>query len=265
MARFCSLFSGSSGNSTYVASSGGSAVLIDAGRSCKQIFAALAKRGIANESIGALLITHEHTDHISALRTLLKRLKIPLYASAGVLQKLTYMNVLPPDQLVFAVDDGQRFSVQGLEIEAFSTPHDSVQSLCYHIETSDERKIAVATDLGYITPRVHEMLRGCDLVMLESNYEQAMLSASHYPYYLKQRIASRDGHLSNDACAGELVALVEAGTTRLVLAHLSKENNTPDNAYQASRSTLAQAGMKENVDFMLHVAPRDEPSELVVL
>lgn len=265
MARFCSLFSGSSGNSTYISSSGGSAVLVDAGRSCKQIFSSLRQRDIEPETIKAMLITHEHTDHTSALGTLLKKLKIPVYASAGVLQKLAYQNLLPPDQLVFAVDDGQRFFVENLEIEAFATPHDSIRSLCYRVKTPDERKIAVATDLGYITQRVHHMLTGCDLVMLESNYEKAMLSASRYPYYLKQRIASKEGHLSNDACAEELIHLVDTGSTRLVLAHLSKENNTPDNAYQTAYSTLVSAGMQENVDFLLRVAPRDEPSELMVL
>lgn len=264
MAKFCTLFSGSTGNCTYIAGSD-TAVLVDAGRSCKQILAAMDARGIDPRTIQAILITHEHTDHISALKVFLKKYNVPVYASEEVLQKLLWDQVLLPEQARVAVTDRSRFAVGSFEIESFDTPHDSVHSLDYRICTADGRKIAVATDLGYITDAVREMLTGCDLVLLESNYDPNMLSVSAYPYHLKRRIASNTGHLSNEACAEELIHLVKTGSTRFVLGHLSQNNNTPDVAYQASFSQFVLHKMKENIDFVLKVAPRLAPLEMVVL
>lgn len=110
--------------------------------------------------------------------------------------------------------------------------------------------------MGYISENVAQMLRGCDLVMLESNYEPGMLSACDYPYYLKRRIASNTGHLSNEVCAQELIELVRTGSTRFVLGHLSQNSNTPENAYQASYCALTAGGMREGIDFTLTVASR---------
>lgn len=264
MARFCSLFSGSSGNSTYINSSD-TAILIDAGRSCKQLMQAMEARGIDPKTLRALLITHEHSDHISGLRVLLKRLKIPIFASSEVLEKLTWNQLLADDQEVYPLEGGTKFSVGSLEIDSFDTPHDSVHSLGYRISTPDSRKMIVATDLGYIRENVREMLTGCDLVMLESNYDERMLSASDYPYYLKKRIASNTGHLSNEDCTNELIRLVRSGSTRFILGHLSQNNNLPELAYQTAFSALEMNGMREGIDFTLKVASRSEPSEMVVL
>ncbi|MEM1484783.1 MBL fold metallo-hydrolase [Oscillospiraceae bacterium PP1C4] len=264
MARFCTLFSGSNGNSTYISGSD-TAVLIDAGRSCKQLMAAMDGRGIDPKSLQAVLVTHEHTDHISGLRVLLGKLKIPVYASHAVLEKLKWEGVLLPDQPAVAIDGGAKLSIGSLEIDSFDTPHDSVHSLGYRITTPDGRRLIVATDLGYISDGVREMLTGCDLVMLESNYEAGMLSTCAYPYYLKQRIASNLGHLSNDDCAGELVRLVKSGSTRFVLGHLSQNSNTPANAYQTSFSALTMNGMQLGKDYTLQVASRSGPSDMVVL
>lgn len=264
MARFCTLFSGSSGNSTYIAASD-SAVLVDAGRSCKQLLAAMESRGIEPRSIGAVLVTHEHTDHVSGLRVLLKKLGVPLYATPEVLERLRWDGVLVPGQEAHPVEPGTRLTVGSLEIDSFDTPHDSAHSVGYRIRTPDGRRLAVATDMGYISENVARMLRGCDLVMLESNYEPGMLSACDYPYYLKRRIASNTGHLSNEVCAQELIELVRTGSTRFVLGHLSQNSNTPENAYQASYCALTAGGMREGIDFTLTVASRSGPSEMVVL
>ena len=196
LARFCTLFSGSSGNSTYIAASD-SAVLVDAGRSCKQLLAAMESRGIEPRSIGAVLVTHEHTDHVSGLRVLLKKLGVPLYATPEVLERLRWDGVLVPGQEAHPVEPGTRLTVGSLEIDSFDTPHDSAHSVGYRIRTPDGRRLAVATDMGYISENVAQMLRGCDLVMLESNYEPGMISECDYPYYIKRRIASNTGHLSN--------------------------------------------------------------------
>lgn len=264
MARFCTLFSGSSGNSTYISGSD-SAVLIDAGRSCKQLLAAMDARSIDPKSIQGILITHEHTDHISGLRVLLKKIKAPVYASEAVLEKLVWDKVIEENQPRIALDDGGHVTVGSLEIDSFDTPHDSIHSLDYRVTTPDGCRLAVATDLGYITDSVRAMLTGCDLVMLESNYDLRMLGASDYPYYLKQRIASNVGHLSNEDCAEELIGLVKTGSTRFVLGHLSQNNNMPQLAYQTSFSAFLMNGMREGTDFSLRVASRSGPSEMVVL
>ena len=207
MARFCTLFSGSNGNSTYISGSD-TALLVDAGRSCKQLMSAMDARGIDPKSIQAILITHEHTDHVSGLRVFLKKIKVPVYAAREVLDRLCWDNIFSPEQPLFAVEDGARFQVGALEIESFDTPHDSVHSLGYRISTPDGRRLTVATDLGYISDPVRERLTGSDLVLIESNYDQRMLSVSDYPYQLKKRIASNIGHLSNEDCSGELSRLV---------------------------------------------------------
>lgn len=264
MARFCTLFSGSAGNSTYISGSD-TAVLVDAGRSCKQLLAAMNSRGINPESIRAILVTHEHTDHISGLRVLLNKLKIPLYASKAVVEKLRWDGVVQEQQEVVELGGGHRFSVGSIEVDCFDTPHDSVHSLGYRFTAPDGRKLAVATDMGYITDTVRENLRGCDLVLLESNYDRNMLSVSDYPYYLKRRIASNTGHLSNEDCAAELAGLVRTGSTRFILGHLSQNNNVPELAYQTAHAAFASGGMREGIDYTLQVAPRSEPSEMVVL
>ena len=264
MARFCTLFSGSSGNSTWIGTSD-SAVLVDAGRSCKQLLGAMAARGIDPKSIGAVLVTHEHTDHVSGLRVLLKKLQVPLYASAEVLDRLRWEGVLSQEQKTVAVNGGDRFPVGSFAVDAFDTPHDSVHSLGDRCEAPDGRRMEVSTDLGYISDSVREKLLGCDLVLLESNYDRSMLSVSAYPYYLKRRIASNIGHLSNEDCAAELIPLVRNGSTRFILGHLSQNNNMPEIARQTAMAAFAAAGMREGIDFSLQVAPRSEPSEMVIL
>ena len=151
---------------------------------------------------------------------------------------------------------GCSVAVGGLEIASFSTPHDSVGSLGFTVTTPKGVRAGVATDLGVVTEKIAQSLTGCDLVLLESNYDEAMLKAGGYPYYLKRRILSENGHLSNDSCGELAVRLAQSGTTRFVLGHLSKENNFPDLAYQTTLSFLAAAGLKENFDFKLAVAPR---------
>ena len=264
MARFCTLFSGSSGNSTYLSGSD-TAVLVDAGRSCKQLLQAMEARQIDPRSLAAVLVTHEHVDHVSGLKVLLKKLKIPVYASPEVLEKLRWDGRLPEGQETHAVDPAQPFTVGSLGVECFDTPHDSVHSLGYRITTPDGLRLAVATDMGYISEQVRQVLTGSDLVLLESNYESSLLSLCDYPYYLKRRIASNTGHLSNDSCAQELVRLVRTGSTRLILGHLSENSNTPENAYQASACALELSGLREGLDYTLEVAPRHGPSRMVAL
>lgn len=254
MARYCPLFSGSSGNCTYIGTAEGG-ILVDAGVSAKRIETALRERDIEPHSIEAVFVTHEHIDHISGLRLLTKRYGWRVYASCGTLEAIADTRPLEP-QTVCEVIGETGVCAAGMEIRPFATSHDSRESLGFRITLPDGRRVAVATDTGVMTDTVRAALSGCDLVHIESNHDVRMLENGPYPYYLKRRILADTGHLSNDACAAELTALAQNGTTRFVLAHLSRENNLPEIAYMTAQAALCGAGMQENIDFLLQVAPR---------
>lgn len=255
MARFCTLFSGSKGNSFYIGS-GEVSILIDVGRSARQLEHALISNDLDVKGIKAIFITHEHSDHIKGLRILASRYNIRVYASKGTINILKKMEVLN-EKFSYDIIDENGIWVDGMFIIPFKTSHDSVESVGYIIKTTDGRKIVVVTDIGYISDTVRESIRGSDLVIIESNHDVRMLQNGNYPYYLKRRILSQTGHLSNEACARELPDFVRSGTTRFVLAHLSGENNVPELAYETSICSLNRAGMKKGIDFQLYVAPKE--------
>ena len=251
MARFWPLFSGSSGNCLYVGSGDGG-LLVDAGVSARRIERALWAREIDPGSIRAVLVTHEHIDHIAGLRVLCKRFRIPVYASVGTCEALRANNALEAETLCLPITDDQQ--VGGFTVVPFATSHDSRESYGYRITLPDDRCVGVATDLGVMTQTVRDHLRGCDLIHIESNHDVRMLENGPYPYPLKRRILSSLGHLSNEACARELPSLVRSGTTRIVLGHISRENNLPDLAYATARAELEACGMVENIDYVLQTA-----------
>lgn len=259
MARFCALYSGSSGNSLYVAS-GGAALLVDAGVSCKALLTALHQRELDVSSLAGILVTHEHIDHVRGLAVLLKRLTLPVYGSRGTLAAIE--EKLPPSAQLHVLEGPAE--IGGMEVAPFSTPHDAAEPMGFRIHTADGRTVGVATDLGHVTDQVDRALSGCDLVALEANYDPEMLRCGPYPYSLKRRIFSWDGHLSNSDCAAQALRLVQSGTTRLILGHLSKENNLPGLARETVQGTLEQEGCVNGVDFTLQVARRSEASPVVV-
>ena len=263
MARFCTLYSGSSGNSTYIGTGTGG-ILVDAGVSCKALLTALSARDIRPDTIRGLFLTHEHIDHIKGVRVLLKKYAIPLFASRETLEWLADRGELPSTGPVQEISASTVIAAGDMEIWPFATSHDSLSSFGYVVNLPDGRRISVATDLGYVSDEVHQAIHGSDLVLLESNYDEAMLRCGPYPYPLKRRIASDSGHLSNDSSALEARTLVDSGTTRLVLGHLSKENNHPELARETVRSELTLAGMAEGGDYLLSVAPRTEPGPMMI-
>ncbi len=263
MARFCSLFSSSSGNATYIGS-GSTGILIDAGVSAKRIRTALQNRDIDPKSIRAIFVTHEHADHIKGIRVLASQLHLPVYATRGTMQGMHEAGALDGDFPCDFVECGKEIPVGDLCVRAFPTPHDANEPCGYTVTLPDERKVSVATDIGHMTNEVMHGILGSDLVMLESNHDVGMLQNGPYPYFLKRRILSDVGHLCNDACADVAVQLVDHGTTRLFLGHLSTENNMPQLAYQTTYAALQQAGAALGRDYTLKVNPKENDEGLIL-
>lgn len=253
MARLCPLFSGSSGNSYYIGSRS-AGVLIDAGRSARQLDGMLQLCGIDPLAIQGILLTHEHSDHISGLQVFARKYKLPVYGSAGTLialgEKLSGVeaHVAEPE-----------LELAGMSVTPFHTSHDCAEPLGYRIVTEDGRKLGFATDLGFLSETVKAQLLGADMVVIESNHDRDMLRHGGYPMYLKERILSDHGHLANDTCAAFLPELAKSGTRRFLLAHLSRENNTPSLAKEAALTALVRAGLSEHIDFLLDTAKPENP------
>ena len=260
MARHCPLFSGSGGNSYYIGSPS-AGILLDAGRSARQVEAALGRCGLDPLAVQGIFLTHEHSDHTAGVRVFAKKYGVPVFASAGTLAACG-------DALEGAerwVLEEDPVDLAGLRVTPFPTPHDSAQSLGFRVRTADSREFALATDLGFVTDCVREHLLGAEFVVVESNHDREMLRLGGYPAYLKRRILSARGHLSNADCAALLPELARAGARRFLLAHLSRENNTPSLAREAALGALAGAGLEEGVDFWLGVAAPENTSGEAIL
>ncbi len=252
MARLCTLASGSSGNSTYISTTAGD-ILIDVGLSCKAVRQAIITANCDISNLKAIAITHDHIDHIKGLKVLLKSVKVPLIASSDTLLSLSEKGVISSDVKTVACDRND-VDLGGLKVTYFKTSHDAAGSGGYVIALADGRRAAVCTDLGIMTDDIRKKLCGCDAVLLESNHDVEMLRRGPYPAALKLRILSDEGHLSNGACAAELPALLKGGTTRIILGHLSMQNNTPALALSAARASLELAGAKIGEDCTLDIA-----------
>ncbi len=265
MIKFCPLFSSSSGNSVYIGEND-AGVLVDVGRSAKQIREMLSSIDVDESSIKAVFLTHEHADHIDGLSVFLKRNNIPVYASAGTILALKKKGVLTDCHMDLTLDDEKGVEVAGMLVKPFKTSHDCADGRGYTITGSDgSSKIAIATDTGVVTPEVMNAIKGCNLAYVESNHDVNMLKNGNYYFELKKRILSDKGHLSNDACAELLKALVNNGTTQFVLAHLSLENNTPDLAYGTATHALTEMGALVNRDYLLRVAePKNTQKTILV-
>ena len=261
MAKFYPLFSSSKANASYIGNKN-SGILIDAGASCKKILNALSCNDLTPKSIEGIFITHTHSDHIKGLKILVNKLHVPVYGSEVTLQVLKHQGDIPEHVETVAMNINNIITCGDCEIKAFPTMHDAEGSCGYQIHTSDNKYCAVCTDLGIVTPEVKQALRGCDMVLLEANYEPDMLWQGAYPFELKQRITSQYGHLSNQDSAELAKELIRSGTTRLLLGHLSPNNNTPELAVLAVTSALHE--FVQDTDYLLGVAPVETSGGAVI-
>ncbi len=258
MSRIYPLFSSSKGNSTYIGTKH-EGILIDDGVSFSKLKTALEMNGLSPDAIKAVFVTHEHSDHIKGLEVLTKKIKAPLFTKRGTLEYIMKKCSLSCE--CFEISDG--IEICGMSITSFSTSHDAAESCGYKITFPDGKTAAVCTDLGYVSSEVENALLGTDCVLLEANYDVEMLRNGIYPYYLKTRIFGNKGHLSNPDSGAFAAKLVKSGTTRIILGHLSQENNTPQTAEKTVSACLN--GFERNSDYLLYVAQPETSGGFVSL
>lgn len=260
MSRICPLFSGSTGNSTYIGTKNGG-FLIDAGASMRSLFLAIERAGGSYEEIKAIAVTHEHIDHIKGLRPFLNKTKAKLIASKETLETLIKQDKVPQKTEVLEIED--KLEIDGIEFKRFATSHDCLGSSGYSLFLPDGKKVTVCTDLGVVTDEVRTAITGSDTLLIESNHDIEMLKKGPYPPVLKMRILSDKGHISNVACAAELKNLLKSGTTRFILGHLSQNNNTPLIAKTQAEASLIDMGAENGRDYLLSVAKPQENGVVV--
>jgi len=265
MMKICSLASSSSGNCIYVGTDR-THILIDAGISCKRVKSGLELINIDPAGIDAVLITHEHSDHIRGLGVLSRRYSIPIYAT-----ELTWRAVLSSGtvgeidkNLFHKISPDKDFAINEIAIHPFRTPHDAADPVCYTF-TKDKKKISIATDLGCYNSYIAEKLKGSNVLFIEANHDIEMLKNGSYPFYLKKRILSDKGHLSNEVSGRLLSELLHDKLQYIILGHLSKENNRPEIADETVRSCIELSGCICGSNLKLIVSEKESISPLVVI
>ena len=256
MIRFCSLFSGSSGNAIFLRVDD-TRILIDAGISARRITNALAEIGEDASQLNSIIVTHEHSDHSCGLGVMSRRFRLPIFANAKTWAVMSGLACEISSENVRLFENDTDFEIDGIVIRSFAIPHDAADPVGFNMFAHD-RKITVATDIGHINMALLENFTGSDIILIESNHDVEMLRVGRYPWYLKQRILSDSGHLSNEMAGKVVCYLAEKGTQRFVLGHLSKENNFPELAYQTVSSELLLKEITPGKDIELFVALRDK-------
>ena len=262
--KLCSIASGSSGNCIFVGSEQTN-LLVDVGLSAKRIENGLKEIDIKPDTIQGILITHEHTDHVSGLGVMARRYHIPIYATYETIMAIRGIKSLGEisEKLFNYIEPDKRFTINDISIEPFSISHDAANPVCYTMETGHE-KLGIATDLGKYDDYILSKLSGSDILMIEANHDINMLMVGKYPYYLKQRILGDLGHLSNETSAGLISKLINKKKQHIILGHLSKENNYEELAYETVICELMRLGVDSSA-LNLNVAHRDAPSGMVTI
>ena len=262
MFNFCSLYSGSSGNSLFVETAN-TKILVDAGVSCKKIEIALNDINIDPSTLDGILVTHEHLDHVQGLGTLSKKFNLPVFVNQETLDAMPKQKDKISDKNIKTFKVTDKFSIGDLEINPFSIPHDAANPCGFNIWKGN-KKISIATDIGHMTNNILKNLEESLFILLESNYDPEVLRCSAYPFNLKSRIAGPIGHLPNEMAGKTISHLLKSGLKSAMLGHLSKESNFPELAYQTVLDELISNDYDEN-NFSLSVASRDEHSNIIKL
>lgn len=238
--KLCSLASGSSGNSSFLIHKN-THFLIDVGVSKKCIESELADLNENAKNINAIFITHEHIDHIKGLGPFIRAHQIPVYLTGGTCEAVfKYKALGPVDRGLFnVIIPGIDYMISGITVRAVATNHDAAEPVAYRF-SADDKSIAVVTDLGIYTDSIVSELQGIDGCLIEANHDIRMLEMGPYPYQLKLRILGKNGHLSNDACVDFIKLLMKDRLKKVILGHLSKENNLPKIAYETIRQGLGE-------------------------
>lgn len=264
MLKLHPLFSSSSGN-MYLIESNNTSILVDVGVSYKKCKEALTSIGKSFEDISAIFITHEHTDHIQGLPLIIKNENIPIYTSELTCK---YIKELLESKKIHShninsICSGQAVNVIDINVTPFDISHDALEPFGYKVQ-SENSTLTIATDLGIMTNTVMEHLHDSDFAVVESNYDKDTLYAGNYPFMLKKRIDSTDGHLSNHDSASAIIELAKAGKRNFLLAHLSENNNMPMLAHETLTSSLNLAGFNP-LDFNINLASKDFSDEVYLV
>ena len=262
---FCSIASGSSGNCIFAGTSD-TGILIDAGISGKRVEQGLNGIGRTGKELNGILVTHEHSDHIKGLGVLARKHHVPIYATPGTIREIKKSGLGKIDEELYQeIHTDEAFSIGDLTIQAFDISHDAAEPVAYRI-TDGKKTVGVATDLGVYTEYTIEHLKGLDAVLLESNHDVNMLQVGSYPYYLKQRILGRRGHLSNDNAGRLLGEILNDHMKAVMLGHLSRENNYEALAMATVCTEITQGDNPYQAkDFPIEIAKRDMPSRMIAV
>ena len=259
--RCCVLASGSTGNAVYV-EAGSTALLVDAGVGIRQLQGALREIGVVPDTLDALLVTHEHHDHVRGLPLVVQRFGLPVYTSQGTWSELCAgMEDVAKPRFIAA---GRPFALGEMVIEPFALSHDAMEPLGFVFHAFG-RKLVLATDLGYVSAKNRDVTRGAHTYIVEANHDVEMLRAGPYPWHLKRRILGDKGHLSNDSAAEYLLDVVTEATARVFLAHLSEENNRPEVALAVVDRLFADAGGTATEGILLTLTHPRAATELVTV
>jgi phosphoribosyl 1,2-cyclic phosphodiesterase len=261
--KFCSLSSGSSGNCYFIGNEL-HGILIDAGISAASIRRFLKYMNISMETIMGVLITHNHVDHIRGLEVLLRKNHLPAFTTAKVWESILNKRINISNECIREINIKEKFHLAGFDIEAFPVFHDAPETVGFHI-CAGEKKITIATDLGHICQTSAPYLKEANLLVIESNYDEEMLENGSYPYYLKTRIRSDNGHLGNLQTSVFLAGIINDGLRHICLAHLSKNNNSPEKALLTLKQTFSERGIVFSGRQRISVLNRNNPTEMIIL
>ena len=262
MLNFCSLYSGSSGNSLFVQSDN-TKILVDCGVSSKRIEEALNSIEVDASSIDAVIITHEHSDHVKGLARFSSKFDVPVFATKETFDSMEKVTSKISDKNLHFFKINDCFSIGDLEISPFSIPHDAANPCGFNILNND-KKISIATDIGHMNSNILKKLEGSSFLLLESNYDTEVLKCCSYPFNLKTRISGPNGHLSNEIAGKTISYLFKNGLKSAMLGHLSKESNFPELAYSTAVNEILSNGIDDS-SISISVASRDFPGKIITI